>query len=153
MKYFTSELWNAINSEIATERKRGKLEWLLNSEKYNKYFSKKIKNKLKPSFIKTYNDENRFHDFIISNIQITNLNNKKCNIKITIEKSGIYHSINYYNITAFNYNMINEVNFKYSCLHWGYDEFELLENMNLRHSILFDNFDKLQIEFKKIILK
>ena len=46
MKYFTSELWDLINSENEEVRQQAELKWNENSQQYNNYFNCTIKKRL-----------------------------------------------------------------------------------------------------------
>ena len=109
MKYFTSELWDLINSENEEVRQQAELKWNENSQQYNNYFNCTIKKRLNKKFYNKYITCEGFHDANIKQITISNLNNIKCQVNIFINKNKQEFNIEYINVLGIKYDNINNI--------------------------------------------
>ncbi|MFA6309787.1 MAG: hypothetical protein WC677_08690 [Clostridia bacterium] len=158
MKYFTSDLWNKINSLIEEERAAADKQWVENGKEYCKIFEE-IKESLPKKFLKLY-FKLGFHDFKLCDIKINNKeesNNKKpVTVDIILTDEDKKWDIKYIGVKRILIDYLPEFteNDPYSETvgfdDFGYDEFSRVDKNILAHEILFASGATILIHFTKI---
>lgn len=136
-----------MQSSNKEEREEGEKSFTENDKKYGLYFDS-IKKKLPSKFIKQFYEKEWFHDYKITNLQISN--EKKVTARIDIEKSEDKFSIVLSDVQTLLFDIPNKTNWMLGKLTWGYTEFELKDNKYWIVRILCDFNCELEVHFKSI---
>ena len=163
MKYFTSELWEKINSDSSEVREQAKARWGVNNKEYSQLFEK-IKYRLSKKYLKTYLNEHGFHDYNLIRFEVIH---DKSGYKEPVEiRMIITDSINTWDIV---YKCIKKLGIDYASNpvampgkkkkyydgfdNIGYNEFFEVDERTLSHEILFVSGATILIYFEKILVK
>jgi hypothetical protein len=150
MRYFTTELWLKINDCDNDIRAQAENTWNRNSYLYHTEFE--ITQKYLPKrFVRGFLERKGLHDYTIEGIAVKkegrkyscyiHLSNKTETVLLTMFGIKSFHI----NVNSFEYCILGE-------LAWGYSEFEMTVNKDIRLSILCDIDNELQFEFESIKL-
>ncbi len=155
MKYYIGEYWEMANSLDPEIRKMGIQKW---EETAKKYDWNAVKDKLPKGFLKEFNKNNWFHDYLFESVSINNLGKNKCSIELYISyyvKDSQYsdYLIILKDICSTSIKVPNIDNWAFGKMAWGYTEFELLDTGLWCMRILCDFDSELEFVFKKISIK
>lgn len=154
MKYFKSDLWLEIQDTIKGDD--AEKQWRKNSELYNKYFNT-IRHKLPKKFMKVYEGEKGFHDFVIEEISIKPSPKKSCGIintlNIKLKKESRLYSLEFNKVEKTKMDFSDNSYCICGKISWGYSELELLENGNIKLSVLCDIVNEIEMVFKSVTIK
>lgn len=150
MRYFTKELWSKINDYDENIRTQAEKEWNRNVLAYQQHFGE-IRTHLSRGFVKSYLSRNGLHDYTILGMLITKreqsycceLQLSNCEETVLIAMVGIKALL--VGIDSFRCCVQGK-------LTWGYSEFEITPENNVKLSVLCDEQNELQFEFEKIRL-
>lgn len=150
MRYFTKELWLGINDCDNNIRTKAEKEWEANDLTYQQQFIE-AKKHLSQSFVKKFLARNGLHDYSINAIFFQKrrrgyscvLHLSKGNEKLLLSMNGV--KALHISIESFKCCIQGK-------LGWGYSEFELLADNNIKLAILCDVENEMQFEFESINL-
>ena len=136
MKYYMGEYWAMMNSDDPKTREEEELKWVETAKKYGPYFES-IKNKLPKKFMKEFDENSWFHDFMFKSINIANTGNRTATVEFIIAHNQIAYKIVLLGVTSFMLNVPNTMqSWSFGKLTWGYAEFELNDDKTWTISIL-----------------
>ncbi|MEQ8156035.1 MAG: hypothetical protein ABRQ25_14285 [Clostridiaceae bacterium] len=162
MRYFTTELWNSINSESKEEREKANLQWEKNDAEYYEIFQN-VSKFLSKGFLKIYWQEHGFHDYKLRNFEV--IHGEKGYVYPVEFSIVITNGDNVWNIV---YKKIKKISINYQQQpdvlkrkkrvyegfdDYGYDEFFQVDDKTLSHEILFASGATILIHFEKISIK
>ena len=150
MRYFTKELWSRINDSNENIRSQAEKEWNANSLTYQQQFTK-VKKHLPCGFVKSFLSRNGLHDYTILSALIAKRKQTSCcDLQLSNGEETVI--VTMVGIKALFVNM----NSFHSCVQgkllWGYSEFEITPDNNIKLSILCDIQNEMQFVFKQIKL-
>ena len=150
MKYYIGEYWAMMNSSNSDTREEGKIKWDETAKEYGPYF-RLIRDKLPKKFMKEFDRNSWFHDFMFDSINIANTGNKTATVEFVIAHAPITYKIVFSGVTGFTLNVPNTLQcWSFGKLTWGYVEFELHDDKTWTISILCDIDCEVEIHFSKI---
>ena len=150
MRYFTKELWTRINSCDEDIRINAENEWKLNNLAYQNQFEGARKY-LSHRFVKNYLSRNGLHDYVILGLVITKRAQAySCELQLSNGEETIL--VTMAGIKALQINIDSFHHCVQGKLAWGYSEFEITSDNNVKLSVLCDEKNELQFEFEKIKL-
>ena len=154
MKYFNSDLWMNIQNDKT--RDEAEKQWNLNDKAYQKHYLQ-IREKLPKHFIKIYEKEYGFHDFIISEIRITpkiyKTKRNQVNIFITLNNAENQYVVEFKNVVSAKFNYADNIYCIGGNIAWGYTEFEILDNKQIKMSVLCDIKNEFEFVFTNVVIK
>ena len=148
MQYFKKELWSDLNNCDEAVRVKAEEVWNRNDHLYQQKFEE-IKKLLPRHFTKEYLKRNGFHDYIILRIDFSKKGRTySCELQLTngIENILIIMSevkLVQVDVTSFQYCILGK-------LMWGFSEFEITPDGNIRMSVLCDIQNEMRFEFEDI---
>ena len=148
MRYFTKELWSKINDNDENIRTQAEIEWNANSFAYQQQFEE-AKKHLSQRFVKSYLSRNGLHDYTILGIAFTQKKRTySCELQLSNGEETVL--ITMVGIKAF----LVDIDSFHCCvqgkLAWGYSEFEITPDNNVKLSVLCDEQNEMQFEFEII---
>ena len=150
MRYFTKELWSKLNNYDESIRTQAEKEWNINSLAYQHQFTE-AKKHLSCRFINSYLSRNGLHDYTILDISITKRTQTYC-CELQLSNGEETVLIAMVGIKA----LLVSIDSFHCCvqgkLAWGYSEFEITPDNNVKLSVLCDEQNEMQFEFEKIRL-
>ena len=150
MRYFTKELWMNINDCDTGIRAKAEKEWSENQVIYQQQFAE-LKKRLPRRFVKEYLSRNGLHDYTILGITINRIKKEYCcELKLSNRQETVFVTI-----TGIKQLRIDIDSFRYCIqgkLLWGYSEFELSSDDNMKLAVLCDMQNEIQFEFERISL-
>ena len=147
MQYFTKELWCAINSDNPHVRQQAKLAWKENDINYTKEFNN-IKKYLPKTFVETFLSRHGFHDYVIKSITVLNESGINCcRMVLSDFESELILAMK--NIQRIGIDIPSFKNCIKDNLSWGYSEFSLTADRDIKLALLCD----LDIEMLFVIKK
>lgn len=150
MRFFTKELWQEINSTDVLLRTAAEHKWNENSAQYLNEFER-VKSKLPRRFVTEYLSRNALHDYSILGLFLTRRNRKyACEIQLTDNAETVLITMD--DLHAFNFDVESFQQCVLGKLSWGYSEFEITRDGNIKLSILFDMLNEASFEFTSIKL-
>ena len=154
MKYFTSDLWLKIQN--STTRKDAEMRWDKNDKIYEKEF-KNIRKQLPTMFLNIFDKECGFHDFVVEEINIKKIEKKtvvsSIDICIKIKNGNKCYDIILKSVETYRINIVDRSYCICGNLSWGYSEFEILKDGNIKLSLLCDVVNEFEFTFRKIQIK
>lgn len=148
MRYFTKELWTKINDHDENIRIQADIEWNANSFAYQQQFEE-AKKHLSQRFVKSYLSRNGLHDYTILGIALT-LKKRTYSCELQLSNGEETVLISMVGIKAF----LVDIDSFHCCvqgkLAWGYSEFEITPDNNVKLSVLCDEQNEMQFEFEII---
>jgi hypothetical protein len=151
MKYYIGEYWAMMNSNDPKIREEGETKWNKTVKEYGPYFET-IKGKLPKTFIKLFNKNSWFHDFVFNSINLTNTGKYVSTVEFQISHDDAY-KITFTGVKGIMINIPTTRNWLCGILTWGYTEFELNNDSSWVIRILCDFDCEIEILFKKISIK
>ena len=147
MKYFTKELWKAINSEDPNKRSDAERQWHNNGVAYMEYISankRVLPQKVDDLFAKYAG----LHDATLSEISL--LMDKEKSIKLVFNVNNANVVISLEEVQSVSMSLFSLTDIAGRKLSLGYHEFEFLESNRIRFSAIFDTENEVDIIFKSI---
>lgn len=148
MRYFTKELWIKINDSDEAVRTQAQKEWNENGLRYQREF-KEIQKHISGQFINEYLCRNGLHDYNILCLAITGTEREySCQLQLTDGAETVLITIA--GLKAFR---IDATSLQYCIqgkLEWGYGEFEITPENNIKLSVLCDIQNEMEFEFESI---
>ena len=138
-----------MNSDNLEVQKIGESKWIEKIKEYLFYFET-IKSKLPKGFLKEFDKNDWFHDFIIKDIKIINIEKYSSVIEFQISHGQIIYKLTFKGVSRIIFNIPTTKNWLCGMLNWGYTEFEI-NNDNLWIIRILCDFDcEIEILFKRI---
>lgn len=147
MKYFTSSLWAALNSQSKEQQIAADKQWNDAFSNYRKQWQR-VKRDLPSDFVNFY-EKYSFHDAPIKECIFGYCNKLPIvRMNLTIDKYQIM--LLFSNVESYRVSLIDFSNCILNQLAWGYGEFEYLPSHQFKLSVLCDINNEIEIVFKKL---
>ena len=148
MIYFTKELWEQINNCDENVRRRAIMIWEKNRQTYQKQFET-VKPRLPSRFISAYIKRCELHDYRINEISIETKGRKRsCSLVLTSGGENIRLILK--GISTISISVKSFECCILGQLTWGYSEFEIAKDGNIRLSVLCDGDNEMSFTFQHI---
>lgn len=148
MRFFTKELWLMLNDSDESIRFKAEKEWEINTLAYQQQFAKACKH-LSRSFVKSFLSRTCLHDYAILSIAITK-GERTYSCELQLSNNDEVVLIAMVGIKALQIDIESFLCCVQGKLAWGYSEFEITPDHNIKLSLLCDINNEMQFEFKKI---
>lgn len=148
MRYFTKDLWAKINDCDEAIRAHAEKAWNEISITYQQEFAETMKH-LSRTFVNNYLSRNGLHDYAILGIAITKRNRTySCEIQLTDGVETVLIIMK--GVKALKIDIDSFLHCVQGKLSWGYSEFELTPDNNVKLAVLCDMQNEMQFEFASI---
>lgn len=148
MRYFTKELWSRLNDCDENIRIKAEKEWNANSVAYQQQFVK-TKEHLSRGFVKDYLSRNGLHDYFILGIEVTKKGRTYC-CQLQLSNGSETALLVMTDINKLKIDIVSFLHCIQRKLSWGYGEFGITPEKTITLSILCDEQNEMQFEFKSI---
>jgi hypothetical protein len=152
MKYYNAEYWLMMNSDNPLIRDQGDTAWVESAKKYASYFES-IQDNLPKRFLKSYNQADRFHDYMIDSVALVNAGKYTSAIEFKIRRDQAVYKLLFNGVKRYLVDIPSTRNWMSGILTWGYAEFELDNDRTWIIRILCDLECEIEIHFKHISIR
>ena len=151
MRFFTRELLININDSNGDIRAQAENKWNKNDKDYQQQFLK-VKKHLSKAFVKELLARKGMHDYSILGIDIDKgTQTYSCELRLSNGDETVVITME--RITSLQMELSSLCCCIQGSLAWGYSEFEITPDKQIRLSVLCDEENEMQFEFKTIQIK
>ena len=149
MKYFSSDLWERINSPEKSIRDAAENEWKKREDEYRKQYES-VKAFFPSSFLAEFIKHNGFHDFTIVSIECLS---EKREVSIHLSHGDAQCRL--------ELKEISRIQLDFACFEncicgkpaWGYSELDRTPDGRLKISVLCDVENEMSFEFASVVCR
>ena len=154
MQFFKPDLWIRTQDTLLPKDDPYIREWTNNFALYELEFEK-AKQFLSKKFIRTYERENKFHDWNIAKYSYVNSNNRvNDHFYLNIYNLDECYILDFYKVKDFRMEIRNEGNLGYPDVdEYSYDEWTVSENKRLKYELLMPSLSTISLTCKGVTIK